>query len=138
MHEFIDKYTQLLHNQPNNSEEEKVEEYECLETHKVLEAINETQSKQRRQKRINYIIEQADEIQLTAPQIKEQRITKKPKGCNRHSQSVVISMPAVKENHKAKGRSKHRRTESINLDSNTVKRIMSMNLDFKTLTGSTT
>eukprot|EP00826_Nyctotherus_ovalis_P004458 TRINITY_DN1096_c0_g2_i4.p1 TRINITY_DN1096_c0_g2~~TRINITY_DN1096_c0_g2_i4.p1 ORF type:complete len:142 (+),score=51.39 TRINITY_DN1096_c0_g2_i4:358-783(+) len=141
MYKFIDKYTEFLCRDKltPNCKEDKLPYYkDSEESYKVLEALNETQNKQRRQKKMNYVIEEPDEVQVSGVKVEEQRSLWRAKAGGKHSQSVVLAAPVVKENLKVKSRSKHRRTESINLDSTSVKRMMNMQFDPVTLAGKNT
>ena len=127
MNEFIDKYVQLI-DESKGPEEEKVTSYNKKEeTFDVLGALHATQVKQKQQKRINYIIEDPDEMPAELYQLKKEENFKRVK--ERHSQSMANSPEKTKDTLNVKKKSKHRRTESINLDNKSVKKIMSMDFN---------
>ena len=130
MHKFIDKYSELLH-KDHPLEEDKFQPHASQEeTYNVLGALRMTQNKQKQQKQTNYIIEDPDELQVDFSEFKKEKY-KRLKASEKHSQSVVMEPSVTPEIAQVKKRSKHRRTESINLDNGSVKKIMSM--DFSSM-----
>eukprot|EP00826_Nyctotherus_ovalis_P001331 TRINITY_DN10198_c0_g1_i9.p3 TRINITY_DN10198_c0_g1~~TRINITY_DN10198_c0_g1_i9.p3 ORF type:complete len:175 (-),score=51.65 TRINITY_DN10198_c0_g1_i9:1164-1688(-) len=130
MHNFIDKYAEMVRSSLNSQAEEEKDIYNAQEeTLKVLGALRATQNKQRQQRYTKCVIEDAEEFSPEPSKAKEP-VHRRLKGNekHRHSQSVVL-MPLVNSGTAEQKRSRHRRTESVNFDSNSLKKIRSIDLD---------
>eukprot|EP00826_Nyctotherus_ovalis_P049709 TRINITY_DN6026_c0_g1_i7.p2 TRINITY_DN6026_c0_g1~~TRINITY_DN6026_c0_g1_i7.p2 ORF type:complete len:145 (+),score=58.57 TRINITY_DN6026_c0_g1_i7:153-587(+) len=133
MNSLIDKYTELLRENPASDVQEAKEE-DKLNTHEdnfdILRIIRANQNKQRQQKEMNCIIEDPSEVSMKEYEVEE---TCNSELSERLSRSVIIPAAAAELLGERSGdgrkRAGHRRMESRSFDKSSLKKIMEIDLE---------